>query len=220
MIIKQEKEILSFENNKIQLFKAENSSDSKATVLLIGVFHGDEQEGEYFINHLMQDVRKTPELIGNNRVLFLPCLNPDGKQKNTRGNANGVDLNRNFPTNNRVESEKKDEFYQGKEPASEIETRFIIDILENYQPNRILTIHSPFKVVNYDGPADEMAEKMSKFNGYPVQVDIGYPTPGSFGTYAGKERNIPTITLELPKDKEPQSLWDDNKKAIYYFISF
>ena len=43
----------------------------------------------------------------------------------------------------------------------------------------------------------EIAEKISKIINYPAEASIGYPTPGSFGTYAGVERNIPTITLEL-----------------------
>ena len=213
-----EKEILSPQNNKIQLLKAGETSIG-STVLLIGVFHGDEQDGEFLINKLIKDIEKNPELTGNNKVLFIPCLNPDGKTKNTRGNSNGVDLNRNFPTKNWIKSEEKDEYYPGESPASEVETKFIIDIIEKYKPDRILTIHSPYKVINYDGPADKISEEMSRFNGYPVQVDIGYPTPGSFGTYAGKERNIPTVTLELPVGCSPDSLWLDNKKALYYFIS-
>ena len=219
MIIKQEKEILSPNNNKIQLYSAGKSiAKTRSTVLVIGVFHGDEPEGEFLVKNLMQEIEKDPGLTGSNNVLFIPCLNPDGKHKNTRVNSNGVDINRNFPTKNRIDPEKNDEFNAGPEPASEIETRFIIDIMDEYNPNRILAIHSPYKVINYDGPADEIAEKMSKFNGYPVQIDIGYPTPGSFGTYAGKERNIPIITLELPENCSLENLWLENKKALYYFI--
>ncbi|HSA06765.1 MAG TPA: M14 family murein peptide amidase A [Candidatus Gastranaerophilales bacterium] len=220
MIIKQEKEILSPKNNKIQLFKTESSfAEPHSTVLFIGVFHGDEPDGEFLINNLITDIEKNPDLTGNNRILFIPCLNPDGKQEKTRENSNGVDLNRNFPTKNRIESDEKNEFYPGKTAASEIETRFIMEIVDEYKPDRILTIHSPYKIINYDGPADEISEKMSKLNGYPVQVDIGYPTPGSFGTYAGKERKIPVITLELPENSDPEDLWVENKKALYYFLN-
>ena len=59
---------------------------------------------------------------------------------------------------------------------------------------------SPYKVVNYDGPAKEIAEKFSEIIRYPAEGSIGYPTPGSFGTYCGVERNIPTITLELDEE--------------------
>ncbi len=139
---------------------------------------------------------------GANNLLFIPCLNPDGLQNNTRTNANGVDLNRNFPTKNWGEDtsaagDNPDDYYGGKSPASEIETQFVIDIIEKYQPKLILTLHAPYKIVNYDGPAKEVAQKISDIIGYPVEESIGYPTPGSFGTYCGVERNIPTITLEL-----------------------
>jgi len=220
MLIQTEKTINSPEGNKIRLLKAENSSEqTRATVLLIGVFHGDEPEGEYLIDKLMQDMEEDPGLIGYNRVLIIPCLNPDGKQRKTRGNSNGIDLNRNFPTQNREGCTTEDRYNCGEVPASEVETSFIMDIVEEYKPDRILAFHSPYNVINYDGPADEISEKMSKLSGYPVQVDIGYPTPGSFGTYAGKERNIPVITLELPGQGDPDNMWADNRKALHYFIS-
>ena len=38
---------------------------------------------------------------------------------------------------------------------------------------------------------------MHRFNHDPITRRIGYPTPGSLGTYAGKERHVPVITLEL-----------------------
>ena len=136
---------------------------------------------------------------GANNLLFIPCLNPDGMARNIRTNSNGVDLNRNFPTKNWKLTERN-EFFGGERPASEIETQFVIDIIEKYKPKFILTLHAPFRIVNYDGPAKDVAEKISEIIKYPVEASIGYPTPGSFGTYCGIERNIPTITLELDEE--------------------
>ncbi len=175
--------------------------------LVIGVFHGDEPQGKYLIEEY---IKINPE----SQLLFIPCLNPDGMQLNQRTNSNGVDLNRNFPTKNWVLGErtiaetdkiscgqvgcgKKNEYFGGFEPASEIETKFLIDTIEEFKPDTILTLHAPYKVVNYDGTAKELAEMISEIMNYPVEESIGYPTPGSFGTYAGIERNIKTITLEL-----------------------
>lgn len=139
---------------------------------------------------------------GGRSLLFIPCLNPDGMQLNQRTNANGVDLNRNFPTKNWGEDTSKAgnnpaDYFGGKSAGSEIETQFVIDVIREYQPKSILTLHAPYKVVNFDGPAKELAQKISDIIKYPVEESIGYPTPGSFGTYAGIERQIPTITLEL-----------------------
>ena len=120
-------------------------------------------------------------------------------------NENGVDLNRNFPTQN-WEKTEKNEFFGGEEPASEIETRFVMETVEKYKPRLILTLHAPYKIVNYDGDALVAANAISKIIGYPVEESIGYPTPGSFGTWAGVEKGIPTITLELDEEVEVQLL--------------
>jgi protein MpaA len=201
-------------NNEVRLLKTEpHFSNSIKNILYIGVFHGDEPDGEYLIKKFMDKISINPELY-KNRLFFIPCLNPDGKILNRRGNANGVDLNRNFPTKNWELSKEKDEYYSGETPASEIETKFLISVIEKYKPDVILSIHSPYRVVNYDGHAHELAEKISELNGYPVSENIGYPTPGSFGTYAGIERNIPVITLELPENVPQEILWEENKEVL------
>lgn len=179
--------------NEIELI-----GDKNAKVLIIGVFHGDEPQGKYLIDEYI----KTNSTKG---LLFIPCLNPDGLQLGKRTNANGVDLNRNFPTKNWGKNEGENatcndantDYYGGKSAGSEIETQFLIDTIDEFKPQIILTLHAPYKVVNYDGPAKEISEKISQIINYPVEKSIGYPTPGSFGTYAGIEKQIPTITLEL-----------------------
>ena len=118
-------------------------------------------------------------------------------------------MNRNFPTNN-WELTEKNEFFGGDFPASEDETKFIINIVEKYNPEIILTLHAPFKVVNYDGDKagkyGDLLKKISMIMGYPLEASIGYQTPGSFGTWAGVEREILTITLELDEDIEVSEL--------------
>lgn len=176
-------------------------------VLVIGVFHGDEPQGKYLIDEYLASTATAAE-THNKSLLFIPCLNPDGMEKNTRTNSKGVDLNRNFPTKNWGRNEGENAscddattlYFGGVAPASEAETRFVIEVIEEYKPELILTLHAPYKVVNYDGPAERVAQEISKIIGYPAEGSIGYPTPGSFGTYCGVERNIPTITLELDEE--------------------
>ena len=209
-MIKQIKTVTTKENNTITLYETTNTNYDK-TILIIGVFHGEEPQGNYLINKYMQtDLSQI-----KNKLVIIPCLNPDGMAKKQRQNSNGIDLNRNFPTKNWELTNKK-EYFGGTSPASEIETKFMIEVLENYKFDAILSIHAPFEIVNYDGPAKEIAEKISKITGYPVQGDIGYPTPGSFGNYAGVERNIPTLTLELPENVANEELWIVNKPVFEY----
>lgn len=207
-----ELKISSPKGNEILLLKRQ-PEEYKATILVIGVFHGDEPSGEYLINRYLQEKNET-----QNRLLFIPCLNPDGMNKRTRTNANMVDLNRNFPTKNWEKTDKNSPYYGGIAPASEQETQFLIYIIQKYKPDLIITLHEPYKIVNYDGPAEKIARKISEITGYEVEESIGYPTPGSFGTYCGIEQNIPTITLELPEKENPELLWQ-KAKALFNYLT-
>ena len=189
-------EIKTEQNNNVVLLGLDNT---KNQTLIIGVIHGDEPQGEDLINKYLTEHLKE-------NVLFIPALNPDGKQLKTRTNSNKVDLNRNFPTKN-WELTQKDNYFGGEKPASEKETQFLINVIKKYQPKSIITLHTPYKIVNYDGPAKELAEKISKIINYPIEESIGYPTPGSFGTYVGMERNIPTITLEMDEEETIENLY-------------
>ena len=64
-------------------------------------------------------------------------------------------------------------FLAEKNHASEEETRFIINTVEKFTPDIILTLHAPFKVVNYDGDGKNIAEEISDIIRYPVEANIG-----------------------------------------------
>ena len=207
-------------NNTIELI----GEPSENNILIVGVVHGDEPQGKYLNEEYLKthynfpsnsDLTTSPKSpISRRGRLFIPCLNPDGLQLNRRTNANNVDINRNFPTKNWGKNEgdnatcddETTNYFGGKSAGGEIETRFLIDTINKYTPSLVMTIHAPYKVVNYDGPAKEIAKKISNIIKYPVEASIGYPTPGSFGTWAGVERDIPTITLEVDEKIQVQQL--------------
>ena len=204
---------------------------AEENILIVGVVHGDEPQGKYLIEKYLEDrygfnfplsriqfntpsSKSSVPRVGKKGLLFISCLNPDGMMNNTRTNSNNVDINRNFPTQNWGKNEgdnatcddETTNYFGGKSAGSEIETQFLIETIENYSPNLVMTLHAPYKVVNYDGSAQKEAEEISKIINYRVEASIGYPTPGSFGTWAGVERNIPTITLELDEEIPVQQL--------------
>ena len=93
----------------------------------------------------------------------------------------------------------------------------MIQLIDDWQPNRIITLHAITRGRhgnNFDGPAEGLAKTMSRHNEYSVLKSMGYPTPGSFGSWAGVDRQIPTITLELPSDASGQTAWRENREAL------
>jgi hypothetical protein len=86
----------------------------------------------------------------------------------------------------------------GPAPLSEPETRAIATLIERDGLRGAVAVHAPFACVNFDGPATDWAQAVARACGWPAQADIGYPTPGSFGSWLGRDRGIPVLTLELP----------------------
>lgn len=184
-------------------------------VLILAVMHGEEPQGEVLVRRYLEicDVEKI-----KNKLVFVPCINEYGRGRNIRQNENGVDLNRNYPTQNWKLTDKN-EYFGGEYPKSEKETQFLMDLIEKVKPDCILSLHAPYRIVNYDGPAQEIAQKISEITKYPIQAEMGYPTPGSFGTYYGVEKQIPVITLELPENESDDKLWQDNKAVFEYLAN-
>lgn len=187
--------------------------------LFFGIFHGDEPAGEPVLRRLAEYLVKNPDLLEGRTVEICPVLNPDGLARKTRVNARLVDVNRNFPAKNWIAEGEGTRYWGGPKAASEPETLTVIKLLEDFAPNKIVTLHATLHNVNYDGPAQDLAKRMSALNGYVVEPDIGYPTPGSFGTFVGRERKIPTITLEFPEG-EGEAMWQENKQALLEAIRY
>jgi protein MpaA len=150
-------------------------------------------------------------------LALIPAANPDGLAKSLRFNAHRVDLNRNFPASNWSRT-----YASGHAPASEPETQALLSLLAELKPRRILSIHSHTTdpCNNFDGPAaaSKLALAMTAHNDYPTMASIGYPTPGSLGSWAGIDRGIPIITLELPAKESGPAAWEHNREAILAFI--
>ncbi len=186
------------------------------TVLIVGGIHGDERNAAELAEALVAHLRSVDGRVPAGRTIaVLPRANPDGLARNTRVNANGVDLNRNFPALNWRRAPRGNR--HGPQPASEPETRAIMAAVERLRPSVIVSIHAIHggrECNNYDGPARAIAERMAELNGYPATASIGYPTPGSFGTWAGIDRGIPTITLELPRRATREEVWPQQKAAL------
>jgi len=190
--------------------------------IVFGGFHGDEPKSVYVAYRLIEALASSEDESRPGSWIVVPVVNPDGFARRKRRNANKVDINRNFPTVNFSPGSRRSRMWGGPSAGSEPETRCVVDLIQAERPTGIVTIHSIGRnryCNNYDGPADDWATSMSRLNGYPATASIGYPTPGSFGTWAGIERRIPTITLELPSHHSSKQCWQDNARALLVPVS-
>lgn len=195
---------------------------SQTTLLLSGV-HPNELTPVPMGFRLARHLQEHPELIKEDQqIIIAPLVNPDGyllQGRPTRTNKRGVDPNRNFFTLDWYEKSlatwqharnRSLPHFPGHFPNSEIETIFQVRLIDEFQPDKILSIHAPLGFLDYDGPGDQKPSKLSpteakaralaeaisrKANNYRV-VDYSF-YPGSLGNFAGNERHIPTVTLEL-----------------------
>lgn len=196
--VKSERRYHSVERRPIEVYVF--GSGPKTTLIMAGV-HGDEQRGVDIVRSIHSILSETsPDVLDGRRIVLMPCANPDGYAANTRQNANGVDINRNFPDKTFGTGKKSRKFYGGKVAASEPETQAIMHVVNEHRPQLIVSIHSSLACVNYNGPCVRIARRISKATGLPVVGDIGYPCPGSMGNYYGFDMRLPVITLELPRE--------------------
>lgn len=220
-------------------FGEENSPAAENTTLILCGVHGDEITPVKFCFDLMEELKKGHS-FEDKHVVVAPVVTPDSflKSRPTRTNAAGVDVNRNFPTADwKAEAHKRwiqnyrrdKRKYPGPHAASEQETIFQMNLIKRYKPNKVISVHAPLTLWDYDGPslraesgksALELLEQMSKkSSGYKVS---NYPIfPGSLGNWSGKESHIPTYTLELPNTnpQETDKFWLLFRDAVVFAVN-
>lgn len=196
-------------------------ADARLRVLVVGGIHGDEMSSSSLVYHWIGLAETPPaDMPVPVHWRFVPTLNPDGlfAKPSRRTNANGVDLNRNFPTPNwardarvywEVRTKRDPRRWPGPKPLSEPESRFLQEQMDTFKPNLIVSVHAPYGVLDFDGPFVPPS-KLGRL--YLDQVGI---FPGSLGNYGGIHRRVPVVTIELanawrmPLDAETRQMWLD-----------
>lgn len=169
-------------------------------IVVLASIHGDEAETTVVLSEALRCIRR-----GDLQAAVILCGNPDGMLRGTRGNGRGVDLNRNFPTANwspdpvhyksRANDARDIALSPGGEPASEPETKALLSLLERLKPRAIVSLHSALACVD-DSGASHLGRQLADRCALPFLTEIGYPTPGSMGSWAG-EQGLNLVTLEL-----------------------
>lgn len=191
-------------------------------VFVLGGIHGDEPTSVNLVFDWLESAGKTQDSLIHWRMV--PLGNPDGllRRPSTRTNSRGVDLNRNFPTDDwsrdahaywAKRTGKDPRRYPGPAAMSEPETRWLQSQIEQFKPQLIVAAHAPYGLLDFDGPAPPPNRLGSL---YLDQIGI---YPGSLGNYGGIMERVPVITVELKNARqvsrnEIQAIWRDLLKWI------
>lgn len=207
--------------NGVPLFHYDRPGKHKTQqkILVFSLIHGDEvpagMVGRFWMERLQG-------IDPRNSWRVIPVLNPDGVKARTRTNANKVDINRNFPTADwdkearaywQKTSNKNPRRNPGEKAASEPETRCALDHIMDFKPDFVVSVHTPLKVLDFDGPR----VKPPKFDYLPWKTLGNYP--GSLGRYLWLERKTPVLTAEFKEDEPPEKSLVELQDIIGFLVS-
>ena len=187
-------------------------------VLILGGVHGDEPEGVAAAHGLLAEFLQS--FAYRLQVFVVPAFNLDGVIAKERTNSNAVDLNRNLPTKDWTSVVAKPRYNPGPFAESEPENQSLVSFIRSRKLRFVFSLHSWEPMLNTNGDCKGEAEILSKITGYKITDDIGYPTPGSLGTYTGLERNIPTLTYEIERGLALDKVVKNHVPAIIEALKF
>jgi hypothetical protein len=169
-------------------------------ILVFSLVHGDEGPSGAVTRYWLKRLQK---IDSRNTWRIIPIMNPDGLTAKTRTNGRGVDLNRNMPTTNwkslahsfwKLMGKSSKRRFPGEAAGSEQEVQCMMGHIDAFRPDFIISVHTPYGVLDFDGPKTNVTRKL-KFQNLPWKRMGHYP--GSLGRYAWHERKIPVLTIEL-----------------------
>jgi hypothetical protein len=209
----------------------------------ISSMHGDEITGRELTTFLVEEIaqkygsdQELTELVNNTEIYILPSMNPDGSERKQRGNANGIDLNRNFPDISNPNSNST--------AGRQIENQFVMQFQASRKFSLSANFHGGTIVVNYPWdskyerhPLDafvkeislgyaELNPEMRSSTEFPGGITNGadwYVVKGGMQDWSYFWYNDLQVTVELSHAKWPNyseipSFYKSNRDSMVYFM--
>ncbi|MEO6445999.1 MAG: murein tripeptide amidase MpaA [Gemmatimonadaceae bacterium] len=175
--------------------------EGRCSLLIFAGIHGEEPETTYALSRALRQLSAPPA-----HCAVVLAANPDGLLRGTRGNARGVDLNRNFPSRDwqptavehrsTLEDERDVRLSPGESAGSAAETRALLALIAELQPGAVIALHAPLACID-DANDSALGRRLATRTGMPLVRDVGYATPGSFGSW-GQDHGVAVVTYEFP----------------------
>ncbi len=165
---------------------------SGVRVLVVGCIHGNECAG-------LPVIRALRRVRGGDADLWLvPTINPDGRARDTRQNARGVDLNRNWSSGWHGGGRPFDTYYGGSRPFSEIETRVARNLIRRIHPQVTIWFHQHMNLIWASGkPGTRVGRAYAR--AAHMRLYHHASLPGTSTLWQDRHvRGTAAITVELP----------------------
>ncbi len=182
--------------------------------VVFGAIHGDEPASALMAQRLIEELVDRPP---GRETWIIAVVNLDGLLAGSKNNARDVDLNRNFAAGNWVATHAPG-YHPGAHAESEPETQALVETIRKAGAERLIALHATYKVMNWDGRGRELAVEMARLAGYEASGDIGYPTPGSFGSKYGHDLGLEVVTVEVPYLEADERAWTETRAALRWSV--
>jgi hypothetical protein len=209
----------------------------------ISSMHGDEITGRELTTFFIEEIankygqdEELTKLVNNTEIYIMPSMNPDGSMAKRRANANGIDLNRNFPDIIRDTD--------GNLPGREIENQAVMKFQASRKFSLSANFHGGTIVANYPWdskydlhPMDELVKELSlayaelnpemrSSDEFPGGITNGaqwYVVRGGMQDWSYFWYNDLQITLEVSHDKWPRyseipGFYKSNRDSMVEFM--
>ncbi len=220
----------SVEGRPLKVYRFGSGADVR--LIVAGIHGGNEWNTIALANQLLDYLRQHPETVPPDvTLLILPNLNPDGEARahgvDGRVNANGVDLNRNWPYRWQAEWDR-DGCWQyrpvtaGSAPASEPETAALMAFIQTWRPTALISYHSAALGVFAGGvpdypPSIRLAETLAAAGGYAYPpLNTGCDYTGNLTDWAASVMGIPAVDIELTNHEDTD--FEQNLRVLEAFL--
>jgi protein MpaA len=177
-------------------------------MLVFGSIHGNEAAGIPIAEDLIND----PVTPGSD-IWVVPDLNPDGTALQRRQNADGIDLNRNFPYRWQPRGSDGPFDYPGPRPLSEPESQFAARLIRTLHPAITIWFHQALRVVDLSGGSPAIERRFSLLVGLPLRRLERYPGSGS-GWQNHRFPGTTSFVVELPPGRLSRAAADRYARAV------
>ncbi|MFY7993249.1 MAG: M14 family zinc carboxypeptidase [Bacteriovoracaceae bacterium] len=229
----------------IKISKNVEKDEVKPEFKYISSMHGDEITGRELMVSLIAEIgerftagdAEVTKLVNNTEIFIMPSMNPDGSEARRRANANGSDLNRNFPD---IISDT-----ESSARSRQLEVQHVMKWQEGRKFSLSANFHGGAVVVNYPWDSKKARHPLDAFvqdlsNGYAAtnkpmvnsrEFEGGitngadwYVVRGGMQDWSYNWHNDLQLTVELSDEKWPSyalipQFYKDNRESLFYYMN-